>query len=217
MKKTTALVLALICILGLAGCNKIGTETDLRESFPEYYNLDTFKGIEVYVWQTEGGEYRCGALSGTNRNKTFEEISELVRNGATIEKMRSILSSYDIEKEGIFIVPITVTSSDYEIINTDFDKIEDIFWGVSVLELTIAETLPSCVAFQYREPDKPYCLYAYDSAGHLYRVLWTEWDGLNEKDRIEVEYFDLKELDQTNPPGGWSPKYEISAIKVNKQ
>ena len=29
----------------------------LRIKYPEYYNLDTFKGIEVYVWQNENGEY----------------------------------------------------------------------------------------------------------------------------------------------------------------
>ena len=81
--------------------------------------------------------------------------------------------------------------------------------------LTIAETLPSCVAFQYREPYKPYCLYAYDADGHLYRVLWTDWDGLSEKDRIVVEYSDMKEIDQTtNPSSGWNPKYEITATSV---
>ena len=44
----------------------------LRIKYPEYYNLDTFKGIEVYVWQNDDGEYRCGALSGTNRGKLNE-------------------------------------------------------------------------------------------------------------------------------------------------
>ena len=81
--------------------------------------------------------------------------------------------------------------------------------------MTIAETLPSCVAFEYREPNKPYCLYAYDADGQPYRVLWTDWDGLSEKDRIVVEYSDIKEIDQTtNPPTGWNPKYEITATNV---
>ena len=62
---------------------------------------------------------------------------------------------------------------------------------------------------------KVYCLYAYDAYGQLYRVFWTDWDGLSEKDRIVVEYSDIKEIDQTtNPSTGWNPKYEITATNV---
>ena len=214
MKKLIALVLTMVCVFSIVGCNN--TTKDLQKKFPEYYNLDTFKGVEVYIWQTEEGEYRCGALYGTNRGKTFEEISNLAKNSATIEEMRIILASYDIPTEDISIFPIIITSSNYEFVVTDYTKIKDIFWGTNVLTLTIAETLPSCVPFEYREPYKPYCLYAYDTDGHLYRVLWTDWDGLSEKDRIVVEYSDIKEIDQTtNPSTGWNPKYEITAISVH--
>lgn len=212
MKKLIALVLTMVCVFSIMGCNN--TTKDLQKKFPEYYNLDTFKGIEVYMWQTEEGEYRCGALYGTNRGKTFEEITNLANNSATIEEMRIILTSYDIPTEDISIFPIIITSSNYEFVVTDYTKIKDIFWGTNVLTLTIAETLPSCVPFEYREPYKPYCLYAYDTDGHLYRVLWTDWDGLKEKDQIFVEYSDIKELDQTNPPGGWTPQYEVVASSV---
>ena len=212
MKKLITLVLAIACVFCIVGCNN--TTKDLQKKFPEYYNLDTFKGVEVYVWQTEEGEYRCGALYGTNRGKTFEEISNLAKNSATIEEMRIILTSYDIPTEDITIFPIIITSSNYEFVVTDYTKIKDIFWGTNVLTLTIAETLPSCPAFEYREPYKPYCLYAYDSDEHLYRVLCTDWDGLKEKDQIIVEYSDIKELDQTNPPGGWTPQYEVVASSV---
>lgn len=213
MKKLIALVLTMVCVFSIVGCNN--TTKDLQKKFPEYYNLDTFKGVEVYVWQTDEGEYRCGALYGTNGGKTFEEISNLAKNSATIEEMRIILASYDIPTEDISIFPIIITSSNYEFVVTDYTKIKDIFWGTNVLTLTIAETLPSCVPFEYREPYKPYCLYAYDTDGHLYRVLWTDWDGLSEKDRIVVEYSDIKEIDQTtNPSTGWNPKYEITATNV---
>lgn len=86
--------------------------------------------------------------------------------------------------------------------------------GEPSLTLTIAETLPSCPAFDYREPYVKYCLYAYDNEGALYRVLWTDWDGLNEKDRIVVEYSDMKELEPW-AGSGWSPKYEITATHVS--
>ena len=130
MKKLIALVLTMVCVFSIVGCNN--TTKDLQKKFPEYYNLDTFKGVEVYVWQTEEGEYRCGALCGTNRGKTFEEISNLAKNSATIEEMRIILASYDIPTEDITIFPIIITSSNYEFVVTDYTKIKDIFWGIDL-------------------------------------------------------------------------------------
>ena len=88
------------------------------------------------------------------------------------------------------------------------------------LTLTIAETLPSCVAFEYKdyEDTKPYCFYAYDTEGHLYRVIWNDFTGLNEKDVIIVYHNDaIKKLDYDydNLPSGWTPQYEITAIEVS--
>ena len=85
------------------------------------------------------------------------------------------------------------------------------------ITLTIAETLPSCVAFEYKD-EKAYCFYAYDTEGHLYRVIWNDFTGLNEKDVVVVDHNDdIKKLDQVNPPGGWTPKYEVTAISVKKE
>lgn len=78
----------------------------LRVKYPEYYNLDTFKGIEVYVWQNEDGEYRCGAMSGTNRGKTIEELIALTDNSTTIDEMKKILKSYKSEKDSIIIIQV---------------------------------------------------------------------------------------------------------------
>lgn len=76
------------------------------------------------------------------------------------------------------------------------------------ISMTIAETLPSCVAF---EAD---CFYAYDAEGWLYRVLWTDFEGLHEKDRVLVEYTERKEFTYPEYGSGWSPKYEITATRV---
>ncbi len=126
MKKLVALVLVMVGILALVGCNN--TTNDLQKRFPEYYNLDTFKGIEVYVWQTDGGTYKCGAMLGTNRGKTFEEILNLEKNSATFEEMRTILSSYDTDKEEITIIPIKINTDGFEIITDEFEQISEIFW-----------------------------------------------------------------------------------------
>ena len=76
---------------------------DLREKYPEYFGLPTFKGLEVYVWQMAPDSYSCGAMEGTNREKTLEELMAL--KGASIDEMKTILSNYDISKENISIIP----------------------------------------------------------------------------------------------------------------
>ena len=75
----------------------------LRAKYPEYFDLSTFKGLELYVWQMAEGSYSCGLMLGTNRNKTLEELVNL--KGASIEEMRAILSTYDIDENEVFIVP----------------------------------------------------------------------------------------------------------------
>lgn len=75
----------------------------LREKYPEYFGLSTFKGLEVYVWQMAPNSYFCGVMEGTNRNKTLEEIMSL--KGAAIDEMKAILSTYDIPKENISVIP----------------------------------------------------------------------------------------------------------------
>ncbi len=78
-------------------------ESVLREKYPEYYDLSTFKGLEVYVWQMAPNSYSCGVMEGTNREKTLEEMMNL--KGTSIDEMKAILSSYDIPKENIIIIP----------------------------------------------------------------------------------------------------------------
>ena len=126
MKKFMALILALACAVGLIGC--ADTTTNLQKRFPEYYNLDTSEGIKVYVWQAEDGEYRCGAVSGINRITKFEEISKIASNSTTIDEMKTILASYNIERGYVSVYHIEIMSSYYEEIE-DYNEIRDIFWG----------------------------------------------------------------------------------------
>ena len=75
----------------------------LRVKYPEYFDLSTFKGLELYVWQMAPDSYSCGLMLGTNRNKTLEELINL--KGASIAEMRAILSTYDIDEKDIIIIP----------------------------------------------------------------------------------------------------------------
>jgi len=76
---------------------------ELRVKYPEYFELGTFKGLEVYVWQMAESDYRFGLMQGTNREKTLEE--KMALKGATAEEMALILSSFDIEDKDIFVIP----------------------------------------------------------------------------------------------------------------
>ena len=78
----------------------------LYQKYPEYFGLDGMKGVEVYVWQMAGNLYYCGALIGTNRLKSEEEIQGLFDNGATMEEMRTILELCEIERERVSIIPV---------------------------------------------------------------------------------------------------------------
>lgn len=79
------------------------------------------------------------------------------------------------------------------------------------ITLTIAETEPSCPAFESN------CFYASDAEGILYRVLWTDFTNLNEKDTVVVDYSKKEELNiPADITGGFQAKYEITANSVKK-
>lgn len=83
-----------------------GGNTDidtLKDDYPGYFGLDTTKGLEVFVWQMARGSYSFGLTSGTNREKTLEELMSL--KGATAAEMSAILSTYDIDSSDISIIP----------------------------------------------------------------------------------------------------------------
>ena len=73
---------------------------ELEEAYPQFFGLDTFKGLEVYVWYN--GEWRCGVRSGTNRLATWQEL-QAFGEGATLEEMAVILSTYGITQDEVSI------------------------------------------------------------------------------------------------------------------
>ena len=78
-------------------------QLDLKKSYPEYFGLSTEKGLEVYVWQMGPNDYSCGLMSGTDESKTLSELMDL--KGTRLDNMRDILSTYDIERWNITVIP----------------------------------------------------------------------------------------------------------------
>ena len=103
----------------------------LYKKYPEYFDLDGMKGVEVYVWLDADNTYRCGALIGTNRLKTDAEIQGLFDNGATIEEMRTIMELCEIGEDRISIMPVSKPLADnwYEIDIKQMSDFRAMFWG----------------------------------------------------------------------------------------
>lgn len=103
----------------------------LKEKFPMYFDLGTFKGLEVYIWQMSETSYYCGVLPGVNRNYTDEELWDLHKNAATIDEMRAIIDSYGLSRNDVTIIPIQMPFSSYAYtINDEYRQmVTDMFWG----------------------------------------------------------------------------------------
>ncbi len=80
-----------------------------------------------------------------------------------------------------------------------------------VLVITVAKTLPSCVAI---EED---CFYGTDKDGNFWRIYCTDTTGLVEGETYEVGIGEHTELTYDEyPDGGWTPGYEATAVGVRK-
>ena len=128
MKNTVKVLLCAVLALLFASCGSVGeSRTDdvtiaahskvnldaLKEKYPEYFEMEDMKGIEVYVWQMAESSYRCGLLEGTNRNKADEEIFDLQFKSLSIEEAKAILEETGVEKDMICVIPAIQPYSSY--------------------------------------------------------------------------------------------------------
>ena len=144
--KFISIVLAASLMLSATACSVSKGETELtsvssysseskseverlREKYPEYFELSAFKGIEIYVWEMAEGSYHCGMMSGTNRNKTEEEIWDLAKKPLTIEETKLILNELKIDKEYWIIIPVVQPISSYRYVIDDAyrEKVNKLF------------------------------------------------------------------------------------------
>lgn len=110
--------------------HKVDDLTTLKEKYPEYFDLPTFKGLEVYVWQMSAESYYCGLLPGTDREKTEYELVDL--KGVGISEMKEILSTYNIPEDEIAVIPCNHPLSSYyrQEIDDEYKKVvRDMFFG----------------------------------------------------------------------------------------
>ena len=170
---------------------------DLFEKVPSYYELGTFKGIEVYVWE-EDGELRCGAMGGTNRIKEKEEIEALT--GIQLEEMAVILDTYSIPDWYISIHPFGETQYWTEEQAQDRQQWRKIAnqlrprLGLYVRgddEVTGDYTVATKDDIQPVFGDGFFYAKGYDG---LYRVYCSDMEGLSEGDRLSISFVDKQYL-----------------------
>lgn len=88
------------------------TVSELREQYPEYFNLSTAKGLELYIWRADDNNVYCGLLPGTNRVKTNDEICVMETRGVLPEEMRDIMSTYGLGKGEALMICLSKLTED---------------------------------------------------------------------------------------------------------
>jgi hypothetical protein len=93
-------VLALTAVL-LVGCDKATNSTEAptstqgaaavqtTTSAPERATQTAFKGMELYSWQTETGEWRYSIIFGTNRGASLAEVQ---RSPMSLDETKTAIS-----------------------------------------------------------------------------------------------------------------------------
>ena len=97
----------------------------LREQYPQYFDLDTTNGLDVYVWQLAENSYLFGLLphTATQRDWISSELWNL--QGTDVNEMRQILSTYNIDESDINIIPWQNPISSYYWIFSEGESLEE--------------------------------------------------------------------------------------------
>ena len=107
-------ILLSLAILILSGC---GSKTDLteeqlaiKEENPEFFDIDSTKGLDVIVWQMAEDDYHFAVFDHTEtvRDTLSDDYLKYGLSGDTgvdAEQMKSILSTYDVKEDDIYVIP----------------------------------------------------------------------------------------------------------------
>ena len=107
------------------------TEPDvfkLQEKYPQLFNVSTDGGLTVYVWQMSEDRYSCYLVN--TAEEALSDNSFAYDIGTTINEMRAILTTYDIDKKDIIVQPInnSLSSYYYEINDEYRTTVKELFW-----------------------------------------------------------------------------------------
>lgn len=109
----------------------------LKTKYPTYFNLDTTKGLTVYIWQMSADSYYCGLLPNSDIGHTELELFRLHLSSTSIDEMRSIVTyyyPYNTQKY-VTVCPIImpISSYTYTIDDNYIHQINELFWGKEIV------------------------------------------------------------------------------------
>lgn len=116
MKKKLKLCIGICLMLGIcSSCNNTSETNSI--DYTIYESAYGVKGTEIYCWEIADNDFRYGALAGTNRNKTYEELKTIQDNySCPLETMKEILANYPEETRkyaSIFIINYPLEKDDF--------------------------------------------------------------------------------------------------------
>lgn len=104
----------------------------LRRIYPQYFGLDTSKGLEVYWYQMARDNYNWVLVPGKNAQYTWQPLMDLPP--ATTQEMRAIVYSYGLDESEISILQTWAPHSSYVYMGDPVEHakyVEEMFWNTS--------------------------------------------------------------------------------------
>ena len=173
------------------------TSTDidvLKAKYPHFFDISTDGGLTVYVWQMAEENYRCYLA-----NTFMEAISDnsfmySTDESATVEEMRAILSTYNIEQKDITVQGIRnpLSSYYYELDEAYQQKVKTLFSDVK-----LQQEFEATVSYaNYAEYNKLFAdaLNRDDMNRNLYLPLYC-FDTLNNLEQFKETYGNILTMD----------------------
>ena len=97
----------------------------LRAKYPVFFDIPTENGLSIYIWQMAETSYRFSLY----RPDTQISLLERTTLSVSLEDMRLIVSTYDIDPADIRLIPIPCVYSSYHCAFDDayYEKVENMF------------------------------------------------------------------------------------------
>ena len=103
----------LLIVSLLAGCQQEVSATPERAEHTEY------KGIELYSWQDETGEWKYSVAPGTNRNKTIDEVKS---NPMSLDEVKAAIARMAVNERILWLT--TIYDNNGQVIELPYPPIE---------------------------------------------------------------------------------------------
>ena len=162
----------------------------LPSEHPEYFGLNTEKGLTVYYWQIAKDLYRCSLAETPENVESFKEMA-VSHKGISVEQMRSVLETYTIERDKITLVPVwwVYSSYYYEITEEYAEAFSDLFWS-AVPNPYYRSLIYFSPAYSYVMQTNEVPFVQMDNANRLYDLSGKQLGSLCSVDLNETDFVD---------------------------